>query len=438
MEKRARTMSPWWIAAPVIMLLTIVGLWGIGVPGEAQFGDPPDLAVNSFSVDPFEPEPEDLVELIVKITNEGRGQVLQPFSVFFEVDGELAANVRVTSRPRPGRQVEVRGRWTAVEGTHRVIVRVDAFDEVPESDERNNRVEKEVEVRKLEGVRSITLELFEGVAAGLRKAGQAIQVEENSDLFLLFEAFKSAAETAGKAFSGGAERLQLRTASLPSVLQQEAQVLTSGRIADLYRSMAASFSEALEGLDRLNIQLLVSAFEKIRSDLVALAALLIEGVNLADLRETIALMDRALEEARRLQEAAEGAEEIDIEAVTQELLDVLSQIGAQWETTADGFAQSGSASLARFTTVQGNPITQYKASEELVIAHDRAQRLRWEVFRETGEPVFSAGAEGSQLRWRGVDSSGRALPPGRYFYRLTVIDGREASRVELGQVILSE
>jgi hypothetical protein len=419
------------------MLLAIVGLWGSGVPGEAQFGDPPDLVVEAFSVDPFEPEPEDLVELIVKITNEGRGQVVQPFSVFFEVDGELAANVRVTSRPRPGRQVEVRGRWTAVEGTHRVVVRVDAFDEVEESDERNNRVEKEIEVRKLEGVRSITLELFEGVASGLRKAGQAIQVEHNSDLFQLFEAFKAAAETAGEALSGGAERLELRTAGLPSVFQQEAQVLTSGQIANLYRSMAASFSEAMEGLERLNLQLLITAFEKIQSDLETLAALSIEGVSLAELSATIVLMDQALAEAERLQAAAEGGEEVDVEGATQELLDVLSQIGAQWESTADGFAQSGSASLARFTTVQGNPVKEYRATEELVIAHDRAQRLRWEIFRETGELVFSAESEGAQLRWRGVDSSGRALPPGRYYYRLTAVDGRGTSRVELGQIILS-
>lgn len=440
MTKRAGTTrsGSGWLAGPVLLLLAILGLWGNGIPGEAQFGGSPDLAVKAFGIDPFEPEPEDLVEMTVTIVNEGRGQVLQPFSVFFEVDGGLAANVRVTSRPRPGREIEVQGTWTAVEGPHRVVVRVDAFNEIDESDERNNRAEKEVEVRKLEGVRSITRELFEGVAAGLRKAGRAIQVEHSSDLFRLFEAFKAAAETAGEAFSGGAKQLRLRTAGLPAIFQQEAQVHTSGRIADLYRSLAGAFSQAMEGLDRLNVQLLITAFEEIRSDLEALAALSIEGVGLTELSATIALMDQALEEAKRLQEAADGGAEVDVEGATQELLDVLSQIGAQWESTADGFVQSGSASLARFTTVQGNPVKEYRTAEELVITHDRAESLRWEVFDENGDPVVSVEAGGPQLRWRGVDASGRALPPGRYYYRLTAVGGRGTNRVELGQIVLSE
>jgi len=301
-----------WIAL-VVGGLALIGL-GSGL--SAQFGgEPPDLVVEKLATDPAEPQPDEVVELIATVANKGRGRVLQAFSVLFEVDDQMVGNVRVSSRPGRNARVEVRTRWTAVEGTHRLRVRVDPFQEVPESDERNNRAEIDLEVRRLEGARSLTLELYEGVGVGLRKAGEAIQVPPNDDLLLLFESFKAASQKAGEAFAVGADRLELVPTLLPSPLQGEAQLRTGGEIASIYRSFTASFAQVNEGLDRLNLQLLTTAFQQIREDLATLSTYALEGVSLRNLESSIALMDQALARAEELQQAAEGGNgEVDTNA----------------------------------------------------------------------------------------------------------------------------
>ena len=441
-----RTTHSWIVYA--VGALALIGLaLSLGVGGgwkgyraAAQFGDdPPDLVVEKLTTDPAEPQPDDVVELIATVANKGRGRVFQPFSVLFEVDDQMIGNVRVTSHPGRNARVEVRARWTAEEGIHRVRVRVDAFEEVPEADERNNRAEIDLEVRRLEGARSLTLELYEGVAVGLRKAGEAIQVPPNEDLLLLFEAFKAAAQKAGDAFAVGADRLQLVPTLLPSSLRGEIQLETGGEIAALYRSFTASFDQVNEGLERLNLQLLTTAFEKIRADLAQLATYSVEGVDLRDLEETVALMDEALARAEELQQAAEGGnEEIDTNAAVEEMLGVLAEIGLQWIAVADGFVQSGSAQQAQFLTARGTPLERARPQEEIVITVPHAARLTLEIFDGTGQRLFRAQSEGDSLRWSGTDSQGAPLAPGRYFYRLEILESSGRARVELGQIFLSE
>ena len=424
---------------PILLLLLIggTGLWGWGA---IQFGDgPPDLVVEKIATDPPEPQPDEVVELIATVANRGRGRVLQPFSVFFEVDDQMVANVRVTSRPGRNARVEVRARWTAVEGLHRVVVRVDAFQEVPEVNERNNRAEIDLEVRRLEGARSLTLELYEGVGTGLHKAGEAIQVPPNDDLLLLFEAFKTASQKAGEAFAVGADRLELVPTLLPPSLRGEAQLRTGGEIAAIYRSLTASFAQVNDGLERLNLQLLTTAFRQVREDLATLSTYALEGVSLRSLEGSIALMDQALARAEELQQAAQsGNGEVDTNAAVQELLDVLTQIGQEWVAVADGFVQSGSARQARFLTARGTPLERVRPQEEIVVTAPRAARLTLEIFDETGQQLFQAQGEGDSLSWWGTDSSGRPLAPGRYFYRLEVLERSGRERVELGQIFLSE
>lgn len=430
------------VLIPLIVLLPLIGGGGLGSwgVGAAQFGDdPPDLVVEELSADPLEPQPDEVVELIAIVANRGRGRVLQPFSVFFEVDEQMVANVRVTSRPGRNARVEVRARWTALEGTHRVVVRVDAFQEVPEADERNNRAEMDLVVQRLEGARSLTLDLFEGVALGLRKAGEAMQVPPNEDLFLLFEDFKAASRKAGEAFAVGADRLELVPTLLPPALQGEAQLQTGGEIAAIYRAFTASFAEVNEGLERLNLQRLTSAFQQIREDLATLSAYALEGVSLQGLEGSIALMDQALAQAEELRQAAEeGNEEVDTDAAVQELLDVLAQIGQEWVAVAEGFVQSGSAQQAQFLTAGGTPLERARPQEEIVITAPRAVRLALEIWDEAGQRLFRSESEGDALRWQGTDSSGRPLPPGQYFYRLEVLERDGRSRVELGRIFLSE
>lgn len=442
-----------WIALLVSVLAPIGGAFGPS-PNEggsgslaAQFGSgSPDLVVEELTADPAEPEPDETVELVAVIANRGRGPVYEPFSVVFEVNGELIATVPITSRPRRNARVEVRTRWVAVEGVHRVTVRADAFQDVAETDEQNNRAEIDLVVQRRQGARSLTLELYRAVAAGLGRAGEALQVPPNEDLLQLFEDLRSASRSAQEAFEGGADRLERVPLQLPTRLQGEEQLRMGEEIASLYRAFAASFAQANEGLERLNLQLLTSAFERIRADLGTLATYALEGISLRGLEPSLELMDQALERARELQQAAEGggeggegnSEEIDTSAVVEELLDVLARIGQAWEIVAEDFVQSGSAQQAQFLTREGTPLERLRPRETLVISAPHAVRMTLEIFDEAGRRLFQARTEANSLLWQGTDSVGAPLPPGRYFYRLEVLDRSGHTRVELGQIFLSE
>jgi len=423
-------IESWMVRAFTVALLFGITLVG---PVAAQFGLSPDLVVEGLAIEPAEPEPGSTVELVATILNRGEGRVLLPFSVVIELDGEILKQSMILSRLEPGQKLEVSALWTAAEGEHRVRVRVDAFDDIDESDESNNVLVRTFEVRRLEGIRSITLALFEALSRALQEAGQALELElETTDLFQLVGLFDAASRSAAQAFAKSAKELAALREGLPPNLAQEEQIRMSGQAAGIYRSLAAAFEGVREALQRLNLQLLLSSFAEIREGLLELSSLSLEGIT--GLANTIPLMDRLLEKAEQLQEALGGAGE-DIDAVAQELVSLLSQIGMEWVRTGEELIRVARQRAARFTDAQDQPITSYHAGEELRISVAGAQSLKWEVFDPAGNLRFSGESQGEAFTWEGIDNDGNHLPAGRYFYRLTITESD--MRVELGRIMLN-
>ena len=422
-----------------LLLITTLALSALSTLGSAQFGDSlPDLVIKAIVITPEEPEAEEVISITAVIENQGRERVVLPFNVSFQIGEEFLGTVQVLDRLGPRETTEVSRLWTAVEGEHPLIVRVDPFDNIKESNERNNRRQLTVVVKPPQGVRSLTLSLFEAVAEGLKQAGEALHVQTNSDLFQLFEETKSASLVAQQAFTRGAQQLTALAQALPPILQDEPQIQTGSFIAERYDSIAEAFGQAGEGIQRLNLQLLIRAFESMRDDLAELATITIEGVSLAGLEGSVTLMDQALEEARQLEQAATGETDVDVEAVAQKFLSVLAEIGTHWIRVAEDVVQSGQAKIARFTNAHNDPILRYKPPEELLISVPDAQRVRFELFDKSGTVVLTQNTQGNQLRWKGTDSNGATLPPGPYFYRLTAVEAAGHTRTELGRLVISE
>ncbi len=213
---------------------------GVGLGRGVQLGGSrPDLAVRAIVLAPEAPEAGEVVSITVVVENRGRGRVLRPFNVSIQIGSELLGSVQVLSRLGPRETTEVTRLWTAVEGEHPLVVRVDPFNAVEEEDERNNRAQVTVTVRPPRGVRSITLGLFEAAAAGLRDGGHALQVQTGSELLQLFEELQAAGAEAQGAFARASRQLRALARLLPPVLQGEPQVQQGLSIAERYAAMAA-------------------------------------------------------------------------------------------------------------------------------------------------------------------------------------------------------
>jgi len=357
------------LALGLVLGLGVGPGWGVQLGGSR-----PDLAVRAIALAPEAPEAGEVVSITVVVENRGRGHVLRPFN-----------SVQVLDRLGPRETTEVTRLWTAVEGEHPLVVRVDPFNAVEEEDERNNRAQVTVTVRPPRGVRSITLGLFEAAAAGLRDGGHALRVQTGSDFFRLLEELEAASTEAQGAFVRASRQLKALARLLPPVLRGEPQVQEGLGVAERYAAMAEAFGEAGAGLQRLDVALLIQALEALRDELAALSTIELEGTSLRGLEASLALMDRALEEARALERAAASGEDVDVEAVAQRFLGTLAEVGAIWVGTAEKILQNGSARLARFTADgRDAPVLRYSPLETLVIAVPGAKALRFELFDPEG------------------------------------------------------
>jgi len=410
---------------------------GISVPLAAQTGRDPDLAVDKIASNPVQPEPGARVELVATISNKGQGRITTGFLVFFEMDGAFLASRQISGRLERGRQLEVKLLWTAVEGDHLLRVEVDPFDEILESSESNNKLTSRVEVRKLQGIRSITRSLLESIGQGLQKTGQAFQIQPNQDLLQLLGAFQAALANARDELLASAERLSTLQQILSPNLSTEAQIQASDQIAGLYRSWADALGKAIEGLQKLNPNILLAAFGQVRAVLVGLSALAVEGISLVSLADAVPLMDQGLGKIEQLLAALNGVKGIDVNAVVRDLLALLTQMGRLLVQEGDDVLQAAQERAAQFTDGGGQPIVRYQAGQELKISAAGAQKLKLEVFDASGRAVFTGETMGERLNWNGIGGDGQALSPGRYYYRLTITDPSGSFHVELGEIVLS-
>lgn len=398
----------------------------------------PDLALVGFSTNPERIEPGRPTELIVTIANEGRSTLLRSFQVSIQVGNELVHSGLVTGTLRPNQSIEVSGTWeNPTEGTHRVRVRVDPFDRVQESDEDNNELRTTLNVERPQGIRSFTSPLLDGIAAGLTDAGQALQVEHSSDTFELISTFQSAFDTVESAYSRSFKTLYAITSSSPEPFQTMPQMAEGERVAQLYGSMASDFETAKTGLARAQVQALLDAFHNIQSSSETLATISQPEFDLSPLSATSELLDEALVEAGKLQDALNGKPDVDVEAATSKLVELLSGLGNIWTEVGADIQAEREAWSARITDLDGNPIERYEAGDPMVISVPRAHSLTLFVYTDTGEQVYATGGPRHTLFWRGTTASGEPLPAGTYYYRLVIGNGIPQPRDELGEFRIS-
>jgi len=101
-----------------------------------------DLAVTQLVIVPEDPVPEDTVQFITTITNQGSVEIAQPIIVEFRLDGKLIATMPILSAGEvllPGGRSQIQAYWQAVEGDHQVEVMVDPAAELGENNRENNK-----------------------------------------------------------------------------------------------------------------------------------------------------------------------------------------------------------------------------------------------------------------------------------------------------------
>lgn len=395
----------------------------------------PDLAVVDLAVEPEPIETGRPAEMVVTIANEGRSSLLRSFNVDIRVGTELMHSGRVSTPLQPNQSIEVSGTWdNPTEGEHRVRVRADPFDRVDEADEENNELRTTLTVQPPQSVRSITDPLLEAIAGGLIEAGQALEVEHTSDTFQLISNFEAAFESIATAYRQSVRTMAAIVNPAPDPFQTMPQVTRGERILELYDTMAEDFQTAKTGLAQAQVQSLLDAFNNVQAKSEQLASISQPAFDLSRLSETLALLDEAFLEAEKLRDALNGEPNVDVEAATSKLVDLLGQMGDIWTQVGTTIQDGAATWSAEVTDLDGASIGRYRAGEPLRIAVPAARSLTFWVYNAAGDRVAAMGGPRDRLVWRGTNGSGNALPAGTYYYRLRMGNGTPKARVELGEI----
>lgn len=417
------------------LLGVLWALAALAMPAMAQFGDV-DLVVKSVELMPKQPEPGDTVKILVAITNQGRDNATEGFEVHVRLNGRLIHFERVHFGLRAKEERKLQALWqNANEGTHTLSVEVDPFNEVRESNERNNKLEKTFTVKKRAGVQSLSDEMFLVISRAFKEAGRAFDVNEKEpDLFKLFNNVVGSFECASAVFNNAAEELQSLKSGLPDPLIQASQILSGGLI-EIYKSLADSFNKTGKSLNQLNFTKVIEDLAGLEQNLKKLAAFDFDGFRLSGLDEAIVRLNEAIEATKLLADILSGKKTGDIEKTARELLRLLKLFGEQLSKAGAQAEEFATKSPISFSDAFGNPVTTYRAGEALIISVRGAQRLKLEVFAQNAL-IFSGEAEGERLEWRGTDSTGKLLAAGIYFYKLS-FKTPEGERINIGRIVIS-
>jgi len=418
----------------IASLLGIV-LLTLAVPVVAQFGDV-DLVVKGVELTPKQPAPGDTVKILVVITNQGRGDATEGFDVQVRLDGRLIYFERLVFGLRAKEERKLQALWqNATEGTHMLSVEVDPFNEVRESDERNNKLEKTFTVKKLVGVQSLSDEMFLVIGRALKESGKALNVnDQEQDLLKVFNEVVEGFERASAAFTNAAQELQNLRSSLPDSLAQASQIFSNDLI-ELYKSLADSLGKASKSIGLLNFTKVIEDLAGLEQNLKRLAVFDFDGFRLSGLDEAIVRLNEAIQTTKLLSDILAGKKSGDIEKTARELSRLLKLFGENLSKAGAQAEEIATKSPVSFSDASGNPVTNYRAGEALIISARGAQRLKLEVFAQN-TLVFNNEIEGERLEWRGTYSSGKPLAAGIYFYKLT-FKTTEGERVNIGQIVIS-
>ncbi|GEM_PF-1867741 len=444
----------------ILLLATLTVIFALTpsphVPGATG---QPDLLVREIEFYPIEPEPGEQVEISATIANEGRGDVSRSFEVRFKVDGLLLARQRVRGL-RAGRAIELRAEWQAVEaeGPHEITVEVDRpFSRVPESDERNNLLRAVITVQRKPAAFSLTEEIMLSIGEPLRVTGEMFNLDFSSsgDLFTALERGIEQLEAAGEILEWNGLKLIQIGRGLPSPLSQAEEIAKGRAIGEVFCRMAASLGAAASALREFNLGSAVEAMRDLEAELGELAPLSFDGVQLGRLAEAAKHVGKAAQMALTLfgsltgpgsgsssgSSSSSGLEGkttgellAELERALAQAGAILNSVGAKVERAATGRGLSFGLGGRDGEEGEGQPLSEYHSGEALIIRVQGATHLKLEVYSSRGLLAFVGETSGDRLLWRGQDSSGRPLPPGKYFYRLTI--HRSGGKVEsdLGRI----
>ena len=419
----------------LVLSLLVGGLFAVAEPVNAQFGSA-DLIISSLSTEPPQPEPDQRIELVAIVTNTGRNNVLQGFNVRFKIDGLLLTDRRVNFGLNAGAEERLTATWRATEGDHVFSVEVDVFKNVEETNEFNNVAEHAFSVRRPGAIRSVTSDMIDSIGLALKESGEEITVDFVPDVFTMINTFQPAFQKASNSFAAAKTKLDNLTNPVPSVLADEAQIQTAVRVAEIYESLSSSFKLASDGLLSFSVQPVLDAFSGIRSSMSIMADLEIEEISYIKLQDTLDLFDLAFEEADLLQQALSGAQ-VNINQAMSNLVDIMADIGAIWIGVHDDSTSMAQALAPIHRDGSGETIESLGIGEEITVTVAGAMQLELQIFNSTGDSIFEATADGSELSWDGTDSNGSPLGADRYYCRLAVTDSDGNTRTEIVIIIIS-
>jgi len=399
----------------------------------------PDLVVEGVRLDPAKPEPGDPVQIIATIANLGRGDVVQSFDVRFKVDDLTIARRRVM-RLRAGRRVELQAEWEAVEGEHRIVVEVDQLNNIPEADERNNRREVMVTVRRKGAVYSFTAEIGLTIGRTLSGIGEGFDFSLEEELFAALEAgLRKLEEVKLTLESASWELLQLGESLPPPLLEEEA--ITQGRaIGAVFSEMAASLAKVASALQGLNVTAAVEALGELQAELIELSKLSFPGVELSPLAEAAVHFEEASRAAQALAESllgsGQGQGEKSLDELIAQFQAALDAAGALLKAVGEEIESRLTYRGIIFTDGEGRMVKEFHAGETLLIQVYGAVWLALEVYNSEGRLLARRVTVGERLRWQGDDNTKESLLPGEYFYRLIAERGA-GEEVDLGRILIS-
>jgi hypothetical protein len=409
-------------------------LFGLVVPGHAQFNSA-DLVIDSLTTDPSSPEPGTTIHLVAVIANKGQSDILQGFTVRFKMDGLLYSDRRIDFGLSMNRQKQIFVPWPATEGDHTLTVQLDPYQDVDESNEFNNTADYAFSVRRPGAIRSITFDIVDSIGKALNDSGTAIQLQFSSDTYTMVNAFQKAFQTTSNNFKSGESGITNLTAGLPANLQSEDQILTSKQISTIYESLSNSFKQGSDALLSLNLQVVPAIFQKIEADLTQMSGLTIDGVNYSALKDTVPLFESALDQVKLLQDALAG-KQVDLPAVTKQLVDYLTQIGKIWVQIGTDSTSASQAQTPLELNSQGQIANSYRAGDALTFSLQGATHLKIEIFSKTGTLVYSKESDGSQFTWDGKGSDGKTLSADHYYCRLTATDSSSKTHINILQILV--
>ena len=415
--------------------------------GEGAFQ--PDLTVTELRVLPPYPEPGDRVEIVFAVSNIGRGAVTQSFDIRLKLDG-----MTIFRWMRPGEVKEYGVEWQAIAGQHQVLVEIDRLNRVREANERNNTASLSLDVRSKGVLYSFTDAAFTLIGTTLGRTGEMLKLklDLSGDPFAALGAAVAQLTTAQEILADHGLQLEYADYGVPRALAGATVFVQAERIGEVFTAMATTIGELAAALKGLDLNRAMGVIQRIEDHLKTLAGLGFDGLNLTPLAQAAAHIERAVQLGQVLQtslfSSSSGGTDQDrkrTEELIQEFQKELAKAGDLIEgvgVQALGLPEKQGVEVKVGAGGGGEspaPVsTGYHSGEPLTVQALGAgvTGLEFTVYGANGTVVSTVRTSGGQLVWSGRDSSGKPLPPGRYFYRAVVHRG-EATEEEIGRIIVS-